>query len=139
MKPIRHEYLTITTIDQRKVDLGTEALPIYHIRGRIPTLGKFHADTIEMPLGPDTDLVLGAEWLRECGLLQKMERELGIAQSPTEEGDHTDTNEAGRGNRARDPVNTIDTRLDEVQQEITDSLSRSAGVRVDRSWIPFHS
>ncbi|KAK9250186.1 hypothetical protein V1507DRAFT_468330, partial [Lipomyces tetrasporus] len=59
MESIRNEKVTITTIDQPSNDLGTENVPIYRVQGQIPAFGHFEAETIELPLWPDTDRVLG--------------------------------------------------------------------------------
>ncbi|KAK9241645.1 hypothetical protein V1506DRAFT_550148 [Lipomyces tetrasporus] len=85
MESIRNEKVTITTIDQRSNDLGTENVPIYRVQGQIPAVGHFEAETIELPLWPDTDRVLGADRMREVGLLDFIEKKLGIVKTPWKE------------------------------------------------------
>ncbi|KAK9481476.1 hypothetical protein V1527DRAFT_384293, partial [Lipomyces starkeyi] len=98
-------------------------VPIYRVRGSIPTLGVFEAERIELPLGPDTDLFLGADWMREIGLLDSIEKKLGIIKDSAE---------------SRDEGTIVEARDDyEDRQDTIDDIMRCASVRMDRSWTPF--
>ncbi|KAK9249972.1 hypothetical protein V1507DRAFT_395373, partial [Lipomyces tetrasporus] len=118
--------MTITTIDQRRIDLGTENVRIYRVRGRIPAFGDFEAETIELPLGPDTDLVLGADWMGEVGLLDSIAKKLGIVTASVE----------GAGSKD-DDRNADDKEDYEDRQEAINDMTMCASVKVDRRWTPF--
>ncbi|KAK9331216.1 hypothetical protein V1520DRAFT_262708, partial [Lipomyces starkeyi] len=94
--------------------------------GSIPTLGIFEAETIELPLGPHPDLVLGADWMREIGLLDSIEKKLGIIKDSAE------------GTESGDEGTNVEDRDDyEDRQDTIDDIMRCASARVDRSWTPF--
>ncbi|ODQ70045.1 hypothetical protein LIPSTDRAFT_173731 [Lipomyces starkeyi NRRL Y-11557] len=94
--------------------------------GSIPTLGIFEAETIELPLGPHPDLVLGADWMREIGLLDSIEKKLGTIKDSAE------------GTESGDEGTTVEDRDDyDDRQDTIDDIMRCASARVDRSWTPF--
>ncbi|KAJ8103376.1 hypothetical protein POJ06DRAFT_241718 [Lipomyces tetrasporus] len=124
--PIRNELVTITTIDQRRIDLGTENVRIYRVQGRIPAFGNFEAETIELPLGPDTDLVLGADWMGKVGLLDSIAKKLGIVTGTVAGAGSDDEDESGD-----------DGEDYENRQDAINDITTCASVRVDRRWTPF--